>query len=50
MNPNKQIVQPVYVVVEEMPGGPRLVSNKPGEAAQAESKFTNASAGTAQVR
>jgi len=45
----KQIVQfdmdddtLVYVEVEEKPGGPRLVSNKPSEVAQAQSKFTDA--------
>jgi len=45
----KQIVKfdmddgsPVYVEVQESTGGPRLVSNKPGEVAQAQSKFTDA--------
>ncbi|MCP4695350.1 MAG: hypothetical protein GY862_00670 [Gammaproteobacteria bacterium] len=49
MNSNRQIVQfdmddgsPVYVEVEEVSGGPRLVSNSPGEAAQAQGKFTDA--------
>ena len=33
---------PVYVEIEQTIGGPKLVSNKPGEVAQAQGKFTEA--------
>ncbi len=49
MNANKQLVKfemedgsPVYVEIEQTPDGPQLVSNAPGEVAQAQSKFTDA--------